>query len=84
MPIRTVGDVLGKPDNWPNLLPVSKDAVIVNVTAFDDDNHLVLEIRSSKGWMYSTFVVSGAALRRTIVRAIPPGITVEAAMQLEV
>ena len=85
MATRTVRDVLGEPENWPNIFPVSGDATIVDVIASDDDNHLVLETcSSSKGWAYSTFVVMGPDLRRAIVRAIRPGTTVEAAMGLEV
>ena len=78
MPVQTIRDVLGDPDSWPNLMPVSGDAVIVDVIASDGFDQIVVETRSSSGGLtYSTFQAKPAEMRRAIVRVLRPRTTVE-------
>jgi len=85
MAVRTIRDVLGEPESWPNTMPVGGDAVIVEVIASDDFDQLVIETRTNGGGTtYSAFELRAAELRRALVRVLQPGTTLRDAMPLQV
>ena len=85
----TVGDVLGKPESWPNTtavgqgMPAMHDAVIVYVLELGDEITIATD-GASTGPTFSTLEIKDPAMRAALVRVLRTGLNVDDAVALQV
>lgn len=79
---RTIRDVLGDPESWPNFrdggwgIPDVSGATVVGAReAEPDELRIAIEVRGQI--LHSTFAISDANERQRILRVLQPGTTLE-------
>jgi hypothetical protein len=76
---RTIRDVLGDPESWPNYRngawgrPVLRGATIVNASEAEPDE-LRLAIEASGQMMHSVFIVANPDERHRLLEMLQPGL----------
>jgi len=79
---RTIRDVLGAPDTWPNYrnggwgMPLLRGATIVSaIEAEPDELRIAIEARGQM--MHSTFVIADRDERHRVLEILQPGLELE-------
>jgi hypothetical protein len=85
---RTVGDVIGAPESWPNFPHVRKREIpdmrgaVISMVSESDDGIAVSTIGSACGDTYAVFAIADRALRERTTRALTVGQKVHDAVRL--
>ena len=86
---RTVRDVLGDPESWPNVtagfpgIPIPLEAVIVQVVVMGAELMIITNGGSAVPTV-STFVISDPVLLDALVDVLTPGLKVREVVSLEI